>query len=37
MQGNIVKIAVEEGQQVAAGEVVVAFEAMKREQPYQRA
>lgn len=33
MQGTIVKIAVEEGQQVAEGELVVVLEAMKMEQP----
>lgn len=33
MQGTIVKIAVEEGQEVAAGELVVVLEAMKMEQP----
>ncbi len=33
MQGTIVKIAVEEGQQVAEGDVVVVLEAMKMEQP----
>jgi acetyl-CoA/propionyl-CoA carboxylase biotin carboxyl carrier protein len=33
MQGTIVKIAVEEGQQVQAGELVVVLEAMKMEQP----
>ncbi|WP_307827847.1 biotin carboxylase N-terminal domain-containing protein [Nocardioides sp. SYSU D00038] len=33
MQGTIVKIAVEEGQQVAEGDVVVVMEAMKMEQP----
>ncbi len=33
MQGTIVKIAVEEGQQVAAGDLVVVLEAMKMEQP----
>ena len=33
MQGTIVKIAVEEGQQVAEGEVIVVLEAMKMEQP----
>ncbi|NYG07599.1 acetyl-CoA/propionyl-CoA carboxylase biotin carboxyl carrier protein [Phycicoccus badiiscoriae] len=33
MQGTIVKIAVQEGQQVAAGELVVVLEAMKMEQP----
>ncbi|MFK5634566.1 MULTISPECIES: acetyl/propionyl/methylcrotonyl-CoA carboxylase subunit alpha [unclassified Ornithinimicrobium] len=33
MQGTIVKISVEEGQQVSAGDVVVVLEAMKMEQP----
>jgi acetyl-CoA/propionyl-CoA carboxylase biotin carboxyl carrier protein len=33
MQGTVVKIAVEEGQQVAEGELVVVLEAMKMEQP----
>ncbi len=33
MQGTIVKVAVEEGQTVAAGELVVVLEAMKMEQP----
>ncbi|GAA5158189.1 acetyl/propionyl/methylcrotonyl-CoA carboxylase subunit alpha [Ornithinimicrobium tianjinense] len=33
MQGTIVKIAVEEGQTVAEGDVVVVLEAMKMEQP----
>ncbi|HEX5428118.1 MAG TPA: biotin carboxylase N-terminal domain-containing protein [Pedococcus sp.] len=33
MQGTIVKIAVEDGQQVAQGELVVVLEAMKMEQP----
>ncbi len=33
MQGTIVKIAVAEGQQVSAGELVVVLEAMKMEQP----
>ena len=33
MQGTIVNIAVEEGQLVAAGELVVVLEAMKMEQP----
>ncbi|KAA1428006.1 ATP-grasp domain-containing protein [Nocardioides antri] len=33
MQGTVVKIAVEEGQQVAEGDVVVVIEAMKMEQP----
>ena len=33
MQGTIVKIAVEEGQTVAAGDLVVVLEAMKMENP----
>ena len=33
MQGTIVKIGVEEGQRVEAGELVVVLEAMKMEQP----
>ena len=33
MQGTIVKIAVEEGQQVAEGDLVLVLEAMKMEQP----
>jgi acetyl-CoA/propionyl-CoA carboxylase biotin carboxyl carrier protein len=33
MQGTIVKIAVSEGQTVAAGDLVVVLEAMKMEQP----
>lgn len=33
MQGTIVKISVEEGQQLAEGDVVVVLEAMKMEQP----
>ena len=33
MQGTIVKVAVEEGQEVAEGDVVVVLEAMKMEQP----
>ena len=33
MQGTIVKIAVEEGQELAEGDVVVVLEAMKMEQP----
>jgi acetyl-CoA/propionyl-CoA carboxylase biotin carboxyl carrier protein len=33
MQGTIVKVAVEEGQVVAEGELVVVLEAMKMEQP----
>ncbi|HEX3651129.1 MAG TPA: biotin/lipoyl-containing protein, partial [Pseudonocardiaceae bacterium] len=33
MQGTIVKVAVADGQQVAAGELVVVLEAMKMENP----
>ena len=33
MQGTIVKIAVEEGQEVEAGDLIVVLEAMKMEQP----
>lgn len=33
MQGTVVKIAVEEGQKVSAGDLVVVLEAMKMEQP----
>ena len=33
MQGTIVKVAVEEGQELAEGDVVVVLEAMKMEQP----
>jgi acetyl-CoA/propionyl-CoA carboxylase biotin carboxyl carrier protein len=33
MQGTIVKISVDEGQEVAVGDVVVVLEAMKMEQP----
>ena len=33
MQGTIVKVAVTEGQTVAAGDLVVVLEAMKMEQP----
>jgi acetyl-CoA/propionyl-CoA carboxylase biotin carboxyl carrier protein len=33
MQGTIVKVAVEEGQEVAQGDVIVVLEAMKMEQP----
>ncbi|MFJ9338160.1 acetyl/propionyl/methylcrotonyl-CoA carboxylase subunit alpha [Streptomyces sp. NPDC101733] len=33
MQGTIVKVAVEEGQQVSEGDLVVVLEAMKMEQP----
>jgi acetyl-CoA/propionyl-CoA carboxylase biotin carboxyl carrier protein len=33
MQGTIIKIAVEDGERVAAGDVIVVLEAMKMEQP----
>jgi acetyl-CoA/propionyl-CoA carboxylase biotin carboxyl carrier protein len=33
MQGTIVKVAVEEGQEVAEGDAIVVLEAMKMEQP----
>lgn len=33
MQGTIVKLAVEEGQEVAEGDLVIVLEAMKMEQP----
>jgi len=33
MQGTIVKLAAEEGQQVSAGDTIVVLEAMKMEQP----
>ena len=33
MQGTIVKVVVEEGQQVEAGELIIVLEAMKMEQP----
>ncbi|HYP92760.1 MAG TPA: acetyl/propionyl/methylcrotonyl-CoA carboxylase subunit alpha [Mycobacterium sp.] len=33
MQGTVVKVAVEEGQQVAAGDLVLVLEAMKMENP----
>ncbi|HET9517747.1 MAG TPA: acetyl-CoA carboxylase biotin carboxyl carrier protein subunit, partial [Actinoplanes sp.] len=33
MQGTIVKIAVQNGDTVAAGDLIVALEAMKMEQP----
>jgi acetyl-CoA/propionyl-CoA/long-chain acyl-CoA carboxylase, biotin carboxylase, biotin carboxyl carrier protein len=33
MQGTIVKVAVEEGQEVSEGDVVIVLEAMKMEQP----
>ncbi|MCW2830430.1 MAG: acetyl-/propionyl-CoA carboxylase subunit alpha [Aeromicrobium sp.] len=33
MQGTVVKVAVEEGQEVAAGDQIIVVEAMKMEQP----
>ena len=33
MQGTVIKVAVTEGQQVAAGDLVLVLEAMKMEQP----
>jgi acetyl-CoA/propionyl-CoA carboxylase biotin carboxyl carrier protein len=33
MQGTIVKVVVEEGQEVAEGDTIVVIEAMKMEQP----
>jgi acetyl-CoA/propionyl-CoA carboxylase biotin carboxyl carrier protein len=33
MQGTVVKIAVEEGQIVEAGDLIIVLEAMKMEQP----
>ncbi len=33
MQGTVVKVAVEEGQSVEAGELIIVLEAMKMEQP----
>ena len=33
MQGTVVKVAVEEGQTVSAGDLVVVLEAMKMENP----
>ena len=33
MQGTIVKVEVVEGQEVAAGDLIVVLEAMKMEQP----
>jgi acetyl-CoA/propionyl-CoA carboxylase biotin carboxyl carrier protein len=35
MQATIVKLAVEDGQQVVKGDLVVVLEAMKMEQPIQ--
>jgi acetyl-CoA/propionyl-CoA carboxylase biotin carboxyl carrier protein len=33
MQGTVVKVAVTDGQEVAAGDLIVVLEAMKMEQP----
>ena len=33
MQGTVVKVAVEEGQEVSSGDLVVVLEAMKMENP----
>ena len=33
MQGTIVKVAVADGERVAAGDLIVVLEAMKMEQP----
>ena len=33
MQGNVIKIAVEDGQQVAEGDLIIVLEAMKMENP----
>jgi acetyl-CoA/propionyl-CoA carboxylase biotin carboxyl carrier protein len=33
MQGTVVKVAVEEGQEVSVGDLVVVLEAMKMENP----
>jgi acetyl-CoA/propionyl-CoA carboxylase biotin carboxyl carrier protein len=33
MQGTVVKIAVEEGQSVEVGDLIIVLEAMKMEQP----
>jgi acetyl-CoA/propionyl-CoA carboxylase biotin carboxyl carrier protein len=33
MQGTIVRVEVEEGQEVAEGDLVIVLEAMKMEQP----
>ena len=33
MQGTVVKVAVEDGQDVAEGDLIVVIEAMKMEQP----
>ena len=33
MQGTVIKVAVSEGQRVAAGDLIITLEAMKMEQP----
>jgi acetyl-CoA/propionyl-CoA carboxylase, biotin carboxylase, biotin carboxyl carrier protein len=33
MQGTVIKVAVSEGQQVEAGDLIIVLEAMKMEQP----
>jgi acetyl-CoA/propionyl-CoA carboxylase biotin carboxyl carrier protein len=33
MQGTVVKVAVKEGDKVAAGDLIIVLEAMKMEQP----
>jgi acetyl-CoA/propionyl-CoA carboxylase biotin carboxyl carrier protein len=33
MQGTVVKVAVKEGDNVAAGDLIIVLEAMKMEQP----
>ncbi len=33
MQGTVVKVAVEDGQSVSQGELIIVLEAMKMEQP----
>ena len=33
MQGTVIKVAVREGQSVVAGDLIIALEAMKMEQP----
>nr|WP_235892554.1 biotin/lipoyl-containing protein [Mycolicibacterium hodleri] len=33
MQGTVVKVAVEEGQQVSSGDLIAVLEAMKMENP----